>query len=218
MALEQLDNVTQIERTILGSLRRAEHARHPYDYWLLEDALPPGIMREIIGLPFPQPNDQTFDGRRESNNSTRVYFSPDNQSRFPVCRDVAAAFRAPELIATLERLTGAPLSGGQLRIEYCQDADGFWLEPHVDIKVKLISILLYLSPEPELADAGTDIYADTPDHAHIGATPFGPGKGLIFVPSHNTWHGFEPRPIHGIRRLLSINYVTQEWRAREELC
>ena len=30
-------------------------------------------------------------------------------------------------------------------------------------------------------------------------------------------HGLEPRKIHGIRRSLIVNYVTQEWRARDEI-
>ena len=40
---------------------------------------------------------------------------------------------------------------------------------------------------------------------------------MIFVPSDNTWHGFERRPIEQIRKTLIVNYVTQEWRAREQL-
>jgi hypothetical protein len=40
---------------------------------------------------------------------------------------------------------------------------------------------------------------------------------MIFVPSNNTYHGFEKRPIKGVRTSLIINYVTNEWRAREQL-
>jgi hypothetical protein len=40
---------------------------------------------------------------------------------------------------------------------------------------------------------------------------------MIFVPSKGTWHGFERRPIQGVRRSLIVNYVTNEWRAREQL-
>jgi hypothetical protein len=40
---------------------------------------------------------------------------------------------------------------------------------------------------------------------------------LIFVPSNNTYHGFEQRRIDGVRKSLVINYVTNEWRAREQL-
>ena len=40
---------------------------------------------------------------------------------------------------------------------------------------------------------------------------------MVFVPSDITYHGFEPRPIEGVRNSLIINYVTNEWRAREQL-
>jgi hypothetical protein len=36
-------------------------------------------------------------------------------------------------------------------------------------------------------------------------------------PGANTWHGFEPRPIVGVRRLMEINYVRSNWRDRDQL-
>ncbi|MEM9358310.1 MAG: 2OG-Fe(II) oxygenase, partial [Pseudomonadota bacterium] len=44
-----------------------------------------------------------------------------------------------------------------------------------------------------------------------------PNAAMVFVPSDITYHGFEPRPIEGVRKSLIINYVTDEWRAREQL-
>jgi len=40
---------------------------------------------------------------------------------------------------------------------------------------------------------------------------------MVFVPSNDTWHGFETRPIKGIRKSIIVNYVTRDWRAREQL-
>ncbi len=40
---------------------------------------------------------------------------------------------------------------------------------------------------------------------------------MIFVPGPNTWHGFDRRPIDGVRRLLEINYVRPNWRERDQL-
>ncbi|MBX9587977.1 MAG: hypothetical protein K2X43_01650 [Hyphomonadaceae bacterium] len=37
------------------------------------------------------------------------------------------------------------------------------------------------------------------------------------MPSDITFHGFEPRKIEGVRKSVIINYVTNEWRAREQL-
>jgi hypothetical protein len=40
---------------------------------------------------------------------------------------------------------------------------------------------------------------------------------MVFVPSGITYHGFEARKIDGVRKSVIINYVTNEWRAREQL-
>lgn len=201
----------------LSCLEKARHVREPFDYWLLDDALPEAVVTGIANLPFAPPRGAIFDGRRETNNSTRVYFTPDNREKFKVCDEVVSAFNDPMVIAAIERVTSADLSQGALRIEYCQDVDGFWLEPHLDISVKLFTMLVYLSDEPELRDAGTDIYDASPEHRCVGTAPYEKNKGLIFIPGTNTWHGFAKRPIRAVRRSIIINYVSPAWRDKWEL-
>ena len=106
-----------------------------------------------------------------------------------------------------------------LHVKRCewQCVDGFWLEPHVDIPVKLFTMLVYLSGEPELQDAGTDIYDATPQHNRVGTASYERNKGLIFIPGKDTWHGFSPRPIGGVRKSIIINYVASSWRDTFEL-
>ena len=201
----------------IDGLRRAAHVTEPFDHWLFDDILPESTIDAMATLPFAPPPEPVFDGRRESNNSTRVYFSGENQTQFPVCRDVADTFSDRRVIAEIERMTKADLSDGHLRIEYCQDVDGFWLEPHQDIKVKLFTMLIYLSDDPKLRDAGTDVYDDTPEHNRIASVPYEKNKGLIFVPGATTWHGFSKRRINGLRKQIIINYVSSEWRNKAEL-
>jgi hypothetical protein len=210
-------SATDVTRSVLASFDRSTHRREPYDYWLLSNVLPDETCEGIASLPFPAPHAPVFDGRRESNNSTRVYFNPENQARFPACRALAQAFDSDAVRRSIERLTGTRLANGKLRIEYCQDRDGFWLEPHVDIPVKLFTMLVYLAKEPELSDAGTDIFDASPEHKRVATAPCEWNKGLIFIPGKNTWHGFSPRPIRGLRKSIIVNYVAPEWRAVDEL-
>jgi hypothetical protein len=114
-------------------------------------------------------------------------------------------------------VTGARLMDGRLRIEYCQDTDGFWLEPHVDIAVKRFAMLVYLSDDPALCDAGTDVYDASPEHLTVATAPYRFNAGMIFIPGSDTWHGFRKRPIKGLRKSIIVNYVAPEWRAVEEL-
>ncbi|MBI3504825.1 MAG: 2OG-Fe(II) oxygenase [Proteobacteria bacterium] len=190
------------------------HTR-PYRHWLLADALPSAMARGLADLPVPVAHVGDTMGRRETNNSTRMFFSPEFQRQNQVAAEFAAALQDPANVATLARLTGAPLASGYLRIEYCQDTDGFWLEPHTDIGAKLYTMLFYLSDVPQAEDWGTDVY-ETPDR-HLGAAPGSFNNGLIFVPGSDTWHGFRRRPIDGVRKSIIVNYVKDEWRARGEL-
>ena len=66
------------------------------------------------------------------------------------------------------------------RIEFAQDTDGFWLEPHSDLGVKSFTMLLYLSTDPSHSDLGTDIY--DADKNHVGRSPFESNAAMIFVP------------------------------------
>jgi len=201
----------------LECLDQATHVRSPYDYWLLDNVLPKPMIDAMAHLPFPPPENPVFSGRRESNNSTRVYFTPENQEKFSVCRDAVTIFSNPHVKKALTTITGADLSKGQLRIEYCQDVDGFWLEPHRDISVKLFTMLVYLSDDPHLFDAGTDVYDSSPEHKLVASAPYEQNKGMIFIPGSNTWHGFSKRPIMGLRKSIIINYVAPEWISKDEL-
>ena len=133
-------------------------------------------------------------------------------ARLPLMRDVADAFQAPAVTSAVHDVCGAPIDRTFLRIEYALDTEGFWLEPHTDIGVKKFTCFIYLVGADDL---GTDIYADAQTLSH--RLPFIPNTALAFLPGMSTWHGFAPRPIRGVRRSLIINYVGQEWRAREQL-
>lgn len=196
-------------------IARVRPQTFPYRHWLLEDALPAEMAKGLANLPVPVAQVGETLGRRETNNSTRVFLSPDLQRRSVVAAEFAAAFQDPANVAALAKLTGAPLAGSYLRIEYCQDTDGFWLEPHTDIGAKLYTMLFYLSDVPQAEGWGTDIY-ETPEK-HLGAASGSFNRGLIFVPGTDTWHGFRRRPIDGVRKSIIVNYVKDEWRARGEL-
>jgi hypothetical protein len=206
-----------VARSFLHSLARADHARAPFDYWLLDSVLPADDIDALLALPFAPPQGAVFNGKRDTNNSTRVYFTREHQERFPVCRRIAEGLNDPEVRLAIEKTTGADLSDGHLRIEYCQDAPGFWLEPHTDILVKKFTMLVYLSDDPRLRMAGTDIHEGPPDFEYVTSAPYGRNLGLIFIPAHNTWHGVGRHPIEGLRKSLIVNFVTSEWRDKWEL-
>ena len=200
--------------TFAASLTAAVADDNPYRHWLMSDVLPQDVADAMDVLPFPAPALNGVSGSREIHNNTRRYVDAEAIAAYPACRSLAEAFQDPRTVRVIEDVTGARLGGCCLRIEYAQDTDGFWLQPHTDLGVKKFTLLYYLSPEGE-EDLGTDVYADADTWSH--RAPFTPGAALAFVPSNDTWHGFEPRTIPVVRKSLIINYVTAEWRAREQL-
>lgn len=197
------------------SIDTAVMNNQPYPHWFLENCFPDVIAAEIRALPFKAPTLGGVSGKRELHNATRVYFDIANRAAFPAIEAVSAGFQSPELTKKIESTFKTNLAGSYLRIEYAQDTGGFWLEPHTDLGVKVFTMLLYLSDDPRHANLGTDIYDN--DKKHVARAPYTPNGALIFVPSNNTFHGFEPREIEGVRQSVIINYVTNEWRAREQL-
>jgi len=201
--------------TLLSSIAASEKNAKPYPHWFLTKCLPTEVADEITDLPFPAPALGGISGKRELHNATRKYFDVENRAKYPVVGDFAEAFQSRTVTDVIAKHFGTRLGGTYLRLEYAQDTNGFWLEPHTDLGVKVFTMLLYLSKDPSHANLGTDVY--DVEKRHIGRSPFAPNAAMVFIPSTDTYHGFDPREIKGVRKSIIINYVTNEWRAREQL-
>jgi hypothetical protein len=187
----------------------------PYRHYLVDNLFPADVAEELAHLPFAPPVLNGVSGKRELHNDQRSYFDAAGVERFPVMRGVAEALQSTQIVRLVADAFEAPIDDTFLRLEYAQDVDGFWLQPHTDLGVKKFTCLIYLSEGPGHETLGTDIY-ETPER-HFGVSPFKRGAAMIFVPGDDTWHGFEKRPIEGVRRSVILNYVTHDWRAREQL-
>jgi hypothetical protein len=205
----------EVQASLLASFVGARLDNSPYRHWTLADVLPPGIPERLRTLPFAPPRLEGVSGKREFHNDQRHYFDAVNIARFDVCAAIAEAFQSEIVVKAIEAATGVDLSGSYLRLEYAQDTDGFWLEPHTDLGVKKFTMLAYLAEPGAPRNLGTDVYAAPGQW--VKRSEFVDNTALVFVPGANTWHGLEPRPIPGVRRSLIMNYVTAEWRAREQL-
>ena len=209
-----LGRAGRLETTIAASVDHASRRDAPFLNWRLRDVLPESVASNLAALPFAPAPHTGPSGRRELHNDHRRYLAGDVLSRHPVARELAEGFQSWPVVRALRALTGATLLGTHLRVEYALDLDGFWLEPHTDLGVKALTFFIQFG-EPGQEALGTDLYRDP--GAWSERIPFGWNTGLVFVPSNCTWHGFEPRPIPGVRRSLIVNYVTEDWRERGQL-
>lgn len=206
---------TAVAARLHDAFAEARRDDRPYTHWSLVSVLPETAARAVTALPFAPARIGDTQGKRDTHNSTRIFFSAENRARYPVCEEIAAALQDPAMIARIQAMCGVDLARHFLRIEYCQDLEGFWLEPHTDIGAKSFTFLIYLSEGEGSEHWGTDIYDQ--DRRFLGSVHAPFNTGMIFVPASDTWHGFERRPITGTRKVLIVNYVKPEWRARHEL-
>jgi len=205
----------RVADSFLASIGARKAFDKPYRHFLLDHVFPVDVSATLAELPFAAPVLNGISGKRELHNDQRRYFDAATMAQFPVMRPVAEALQSKEIVNAIAKTFDAPIDDTFLRLEYAQDIDGFWLEPHTDLGVKKFTCLIYLSEGEGHEGLGTDIYDSR--EKHFGAPPFKRGGAMIFVPGDNTWHGFQKREIKGVRRSVILNYVTHEWRAREQL-
>ena len=215
MSVMSAQSATQIGTALENSIDRAQSHDQPYRHYLLTDLFPDHVATDLAELPFVAPRIGGVSGKRELHNDKRSYFDHGAMDRFPVMRAVAEALQQTSLVRHIANAFDAPIDNTFLRLEYALDVDGFWLQPHTDLGVKKFTCLIYLSDEPGHEHLGTYIYRS--QEQHFGRSPFVRNTAMVFVPADNTWHGFEKRPINGVRKSVILNYVTHEWRAREQL-
>jgi hypothetical protein len=216
MTYPPLPSVEEIANHFIRSVRASERADWPYRHWKLKNVLPEQLCTAILVLPIAPPLVGHTDGTRNTYNDKRTFITPDLRAKFPTCAVWADALQRPDVARAMVETCAVKAEGSYLRMEYMQDTDGAWLEPHRDIKEKLFSMVIYLCTGPEAKDWGTDIY--DADQRWVGRSSGEFNTGVIFIAGPNTWHGFDKRPINGVRRLIEVNYVSPDWRDREQLC
>jgi hypothetical protein len=207
--------VDDVARHFSRAVRQSQRSDQPFRHWKITDVLPLDICTGMLTLPIAPALLGKTDGTRNSYNSSRIFLTPKMVSDYPTCAVLADALQRPDVARLMAETCDIEVAGGNLRMEYIQDIDGSWLEPHRDIPEKLFSMVIYLFTGPEAEDWGTDIY--DAERKWIGRSSGEFNTGVIFVPGPATWHGFDPRPIVGVRRLMEINYVRYDWRDRDQL-
>jgi hypothetical protein len=94
----------------------------------------------------------------------------------------------------------------------CSARDG---HIHTDSTTKLVTMLLYMNRKDESERGRLRILRSSTDLNDFAAEiPPDEGTLLIFRNGPNAWHGFEP--VDGVRRVIQVNWVTDESVVRRE--
>ena len=199
--------------TLVNSLQNhLTNHTYPFNHWTVDQPLSEKAIDEIYQVKIPE-GEVIFDGTRAGDKTgkdllgkLRVYINKDNCNDFPELNKLVQEMRSRECTKIISKMIGIDLSSSFVRLEVISDKDGFWLEPHCDIKEKLMSSILFVNKYDEDENLGTDFY--TPDMKVAKTIPYKNNYGYIFTAEKDSWHGLEKKKIKNERRCLQLNYVT----------
>ena len=199
--------------TLINSLRtKSSKYQSPFNYWIINEPLSDNAIDEIYKTPIPS-GDVIFDGTRAGDKNgkdllskLRVFIDQNNYTEFPNLKNLISEMQSKECQKLIEGMLNVNLKNSYVRVEVIADKDGFWLEPHCDIKEKLMSSIIFVNKYGEDENLGTDFYH--PDLSIAKTIPYRNNYGYIFTAEKNSWHGLEKKKIKKERRCIQINYVT----------
>ena len=184
----------------------------PFPHWELENPLSEELIDELQNIKISEVP-RAFDGTRAADaggddldGKLRVFLEKDNSDLLPNGMGLINDLRDKDIIDSIQEKIQKDLSNSYIRIEYIADRKGFWLKPHLDIKEKLMTMMLFINTYEESEKLGTDFY--DLDMKLVKTVPYKHNTGYFFASGNNTWHGLEKKEIKIERRCMQINYVT----------
>lgn len=203
----------------LALLHSSTRSEFPFLHWVIDKPFNDGVLHEVNTTVIPNVT-RIYDGTRAGDAGggavkTRCFITPENVDEFPSIGGLVDELLDIETIERIEDMLCRSMEGAYLRVEVISDREGFWLQPHKDIKEKLMSMLLYVNPHGESENLGTDFYDEAMNL--VKTMKYRDNHGYMFAPAHNTWHGLERKTIRRERRSMLINYVTfkTDWKLPE---
>lgn len=204
--------LSETMEAVVASFNNAPEQDYPFQHWEVENMLPDALTSQILAIRIPKTQGFVYDGTRASDSKLtpggtppkRMFITPDIAAEYPFFKDLVDTFLSQEVCDIVKNKFGVDTNGLFLRVEYINDFDGFFLEPHKDIIEKQFTLLLFQGEGPE--HMGTDFYDS--DFNVVKTVKFGHNRGYVFTPCENSWHGLERKPIPDRRASLLINYVT----------
>ena len=193
-------------------LNRCTTYSDPFPHWELDSPFTNELINELNDVNISD-KPRSFDGTRAADaggdgldGKLRVFLESDNSENLSNGMELIEDLRDKDVIESIQDKIKKDLSNSFIRIEYISDRKGFWLKPHLDIKEKLMTMMLFINTYDESEKLGTDFY-DT-DMKLVKTVPYRHNTGYFFASGNNTWHGLEKKEIKIERRCMQINYVT----------
>jgi hypothetical protein len=188
--------MVDLERLVSASVQQA-----PYPF-----AIVPGFVRSdaLTAIDFDFPKVETAGS-----------FPLASLHYGPAFSTLIAELSSPRMAAIVADKLKIDLTGRPVMVTVrgqCSARDG---HIHTDSTTKLVTMLVYMNRKDESERGRLRILRSSTDLNDFAAEiPPDEGTLLIFRNGPNAWHGFEP--VDGVRRVIQVNWVTDESVVRRE--
>jgi hypothetical protein len=123
-------------------------------------------------------------------------------------RKLAECFLSNEYRESLSRLTGQDLSNAVLEVNAIHYGPNCWLGPHLDLKEKLVTHVLYFNEKWERADGGYLQILGSPEQSDVrGEVLPLVGNSAVLVRSEKSWHSVARVAQHCSTSRRSVNVI-----------
>ena len=187
-------------------LNRCTTYSNPFPHWELDSPFTNELINELNDVNISDAP-RSFDGTRAADaggdgldGKLRVFLESDNSKNLSNGMELIEDLRDKDVIESIQDKIKKDLSNSFIRIEYISDRKGFWLKPHLDIKEKLMTMMLFINTYDESEKLGTDFY-DT-DMKLVKTVPY----------RHNTDISLLLATIHG------TDLKKKKLKLREDVC
>ena len=200
----------------LTRIEQATLAMDPYE-WAFVNGLFAPADAEALATTYPRDHFKTIkghDGEKDYKYEARSLIAMGAsvpsfvEGLSPAWQQLARALLSRGYRAAMTKLTGCNLMGVAIEVNVFHYTPGSWLGPHLDLKDKLVTHVLYFNQRWNEADGGCLTILRSADMADV-VTAVLPivGKSSVLVRSDRSWHAVS-RVVDGCRRSRRSMTVT----------
>lgn len=181
----------------IAHIREQRLASEPYGWAAIDQLFSPEDASSLIAT-FPDSHFREFagyDGEKSYRYQARslIHMGAEAVSHgdvlSPVWQRLAEALLSPEYRQAMIQLTGLDLAEAWLEANLTDYGADAWLGPHVDLREKLVTHVLYFNPTwcPEDGGSLQILRSCEPDDIACAVAPLA-GNSVVLVRSDRSWH------------------------------
>ena len=196
-----------------SSIRSASLSPTPFPWGVIGDTFASAEVERRLVEAFPRDGFDYLEsttGRRQYRQHRRRILDysewRDLEGLDPVWRELGEEVLSRDYLAACEAASGIDLDGTLVDLAFWRLDDGCWNGPHAAETLKLLTHIIYLSPDWSYDQGGLlrILYSEDIDDVHHEVVPIS-GDSVMFTPGgENSWHAVTP-VLHGSRKSVTVH-------------